>query len=408
VDDSARRLWKDSLIAYLHTVIPDDAARRHLPSITDRWTGFGDADVAIDSTVGRDDLSEATADEIRRWAQFDMGMDQRARFTAFIDRLERSGPGDTPDFSYFHAAVPHAPWQYLPSGQRYHDTATPGLDWGTDTWEHDRALIDAARQRYLLQLGFVDRMIGQLLDRLDNLDLTEQVMLIVTADHGINFDAGEPRRNVEAGDVEAIMTIPMFVKLPGQRVGTVDTRPAQLTDVFATVVDHMGVELPDRAAPRHGVSLLGPAVARAERAIWSGNELDVIPEVLDVSERVAADWATFGLGAGPAGAYRAGPGGAVVGRSVAEVGSGVTSAEFILTGGEKWDDVDAEASTVPSIAVGTVEGVAPGTPVAVALNGTFAGSGWVVEQGAAPTIRVPLDPAFLVDGANEIAVYIIG
>jgi len=223
----------------------------------------------------------------------------------------------------------------------------------------------------------------------------------------VNFAPDEPRRSLDPVDLEAIMAVPLFVKLPGQTEGAVDERPAQLTDVFATIVDQMGVAVPEPEASPHGVSLAGPVVARADRPVWPGNEIDQIPEVLDVGERVDADWATFDLAAGIAGAYRAGPGGALVGRAATAVGNEVSPVEVVLHDAEKWADVDPASPTVPSIAVGTAEGVVAGTPVVVALNGIFAGSGWVHDSDGAPSIRVPLDPARLVDGTNTIAVYTV-
>ena len=61
--------------------------------------------------------------------------------------------------------LPHWPWQYLPSGQQYPaDTRRiPGRR-GTGLGARPPSLLAQGYQRYLLQLGYVDRLIGRLID----------------------------------------------------------------------------------------------------------------------------------------------------------------------------------------------------------------------------------------------------
>ena len=63
--------------------------------------------------------------------------------------------------------------------------------WGGlyEDWGSDPAIIARNEHRHLLQLGYVDRFIGQLLDRLQQNDLLDKSPLIVTADHGVSFRA---------------------------------------------------------------------------------------------------------------------------------------------------------------------------------------------------------------------------
>ena len=63
--------------------------------------------------------------------------------------------------------LPHGPYLYLPSGARTRPgprDLLPGMN--TVPGFHDEFLTRHNEQRYLLQLGFADRLLGRLLRRL--------------------------------------------------------------------------------------------------------------------------------------------------------------------------------------------------------------------------------------------------
>jgi hypothetical protein len=68
--------------------------------------------------------------------------------------------------------------------------------------------------------------------------------------------------------------------------------------------------------------------------------------------------------------------------------------------------VDSDGAFLPALISGRLEGVDPGAPLAVALNGTIAAVGEAYESvdGAAHTaLLVP--PERFRDGANSVALY---
>ena len=178
----------------------------------------------------------------------DLGRDQPERFSGFLSGIRADEP---PTLHYLHLLLPararggtcrrgcstRLPRQRPGQGRRRVDR--PGL-----------AARSSARQRHLLQLRYVDRLVGDLLDRLRATDTFDDTLLVVTADHGIAFQPGLPVRGLETdGYVEAIhpdvMWVPMFVKAPGQargrdarhqrrdrRRGADDRRPARRRDAM--------------------------------------------------------------------------------------------------------------------------------------------------------------------------------
>ena len=73
-------------------------------------------------------------------------------------------------------------------------------------------------QRHLLQLEYTDRQLGRP-SAGSSAGAWDSALVVVVADHGVSFRAGEGRRPVTADNLADIVNVPMFVKLPGQRRG---------------------------------------------------------------------------------------------------------------------------------------------------------------------------------------------
>jgi hypothetical protein len=141
--------------------------------------------------------------------------------------------------------LPHSPWTYLPSGQRYDVPGAPG--WGPDeVWSDNQAAVDQYWQRHLLQLGYADRVLGRLLAQLHATGLYDRAALVVTADHGVSFRAGQKRRPLSAANLQDIAYVPLFVKLPEQKRGRVVDQPSRTIDILPTLGDAAGVRMPWR------------------------------------------------------------------------------------------------------------------------------------------------------------------
>ena len=57
-------------------------------------------------------------------------------------------------------------------------------------------------------------------------------LLVVTADHGISFRAGQKRRPLSSANLQDIAYVPLFVKAPGQQRGRVVSGLARTTDII--------------------------------------------------------------------------------------------------------------------------------------------------------------------------------
>ena len=156
---------------------------------------------------------------------------------------------------FLHVLLPHKSWRYLPSGARYSDTVGADAELGgLEDWTEDEWPVLQAEQRFLLQLQYTDELLGGLLDKLRAEGLYDDSLIVVAADHGVAFRAGDQRRDVTETNAADILSVPLFVKLPGQRRGEVDEAAARTVDVVPTIADAIGAEIPWEV---DGVSLVG-------------------------------------------------------------------------------------------------------------------------------------------------------
>ena len=161
---------------------------------------------------------------------------------------------------FAHLLLPHAPWRLLPSGHVYgFSNSSEGLEYPGGAWTGDRWLVEQAYQRHLLQVGYVDSLLGRVLRTLEREGLYDQALVIVVADHGASFRPGAPRRSVTRENLADIAGVPLIVKYPRQRHRGADLGvTARTIDVLPTIADVLGVPLPWQV-PRPIASRAGSA-----------------------------------------------------------------------------------------------------------------------------------------------------
>lgn len=154
-------------------------------------------------------------------------------------------------FLYIHFKEPHAVYKPLPpflgmfSGD-YKETVdlTEYHEMGQELSVQQVEYIGAC---YDENLASVDSVFGEILEKLDDLDLDEKTIVILTADHGDLL--GENGRLFGHGDYfgEGVMHIPLFIRIPPQlRLDVPEKIDAivKLSDLFATLADGYGFDVP--------------------------------------------------------------------------------------------------------------------------------------------------------------------
>ena len=107
----------------------------------------------------------------------------------------------------------------------------------------DPAKIRQMISDYYGLVALDDEWIGRLLDRLEQLGLARNTLVVFTSDHGEMLgDHGMLSKNVF---YEGSAHIPLVLRLPGViKPGTVVTAPVSHLDCYATILDYLGVSGP--------------------------------------------------------------------------------------------------------------------------------------------------------------------
>jgi hypothetical protein len=152
---------------------------------------------------------------------------------------------------------------------------------------------------------YLDSLIGEFLDRLEELDLFDRSLIIVTADHGITVRPKHSRRFLSPGaDSDSdIAAVPMLIKLPRQSSPVRDPRRVSTLDLLPTIASLLGAEQlwPTEGSPLYEPSDDGSFVPTEVQRTPAALEFKFIesgPGPLDDSlhQRKLTPWSTPGIG----------------------------------------------------------------------------------------------------------------
>ncbi|MFH2203028.1 MAG: sulfatase-like hydrolase/transferase [Elusimicrobiota bacterium] len=308
-----RAMLTDLSIVYLHLVLPGDLTAR-LPAVTRTWKNFSrpDDDAPAQRPSDEEQLKMVQENEAG-WKYEDRPRD----FLAFVDSIR---PGPRPTLNFLHHMLPHPPWNYLASGKYYTvpgEQVVEGVPTDTDRWPQDEFIVRRGFQRHLMQTIYTDKLLGRLLDRLEKTGLYDDTLIVVTADHGVSFRAGDLRREWTSSNVGDIMAVPLFFKLPGRRAGRISDRNVENIDIIATIADAIGKPLP---WPRGPSALDEKKPARPEKLILIKGAAvrRYPPHFPEMNQALDQQVRRFGTSANPEALFRVGPHGGLVGRAVSK------------------------------------------------------------------------------------------
>lgn len=160
----------------------------------------------------------------QKW--FDMHPEE----TTQLPLIKRDDRKDTPRFSwYIHWSLPE-----------------PRLEFLEDTGEW----MNLTRS-YLACTTFVDSQVKRVLDALDRNGLRDNTIIVLWSDHG--WHIGEKEITGKNTLWDDGTRVPLLFAGPGVEAGQVCAKPAELLDVYPTLVDLIGAEKTDQL---EGISLL--------------------------------------------------------------------------------------------------------------------------------------------------------
>lgn len=382
----------DLSVVYPRIVMPAEMAR-DLPPLTNNWRDF-----AADNRDWR-----------RRWVR-QRDRDRREPPETFIDSI--SATDAQPTLYFLHVLLPHEPYIYAADGtQITEDAALPGLNEGR--WTADAWIATQAYGRHLLQVQYVDALLGRLVQRLNDEGLYDRALLVVTADHGVSFVPGQPFKAIENETIASIVPVPLFIKPPFSRTAVISDRNVQAIDVLPTIAEVLGITMPWTPA---GTSALSDAPDLPGKTLFYNGARD--RRQLPGSMRALVDAAAnrkFTLFQRPelGGVWRqsAAPARELWDRPADEATLGPRSTLRVRLA-ERWrnENVDPASRFVPGLIKGQVLGPRGATqrwPLAIAVNGTIRATTWSAASAISPPGHwsAVVAPSAFVPGTNAVDVY---
>ena len=337
------------------------------------------------------------------------------RFVSFVEGFDAERESERPGFHFLHLTLPHHPYRYFPDGTQYALEARgqPGL--GFDQWLGE-APTDVARVRFSLQVQYVDTLITQMIERLETLDVWDDALVVVTADHGGSFTPGTQFRGLSDPNLHEIMAVPLFVKGPDQRGGGIDDTNVQSVDVVPTIAELLDAEVPwdvdgtpaTRIAEGSEKTYLLSDAFEDPEAIPDG-WLTVAPDL--VLDRLRTVQPIGARGDDPLDIFRITSNGDLVGRPVGTLDIEARDTRLQVHGDVGvFDDVELDDGEIPAVVhallyLSQEERSFDGREIAVALNGRI---GAVVRsfndyEGEAFGALLPLE--LFREGPNELRVF---
>lgn len=312
-----------------------------------------------------------------------------------------AGPGT---LSFVHLESPHQPLRFVPSGQVY----KPGpLAMPTDLTKNGWTTGDAAaafvQGRHVIQAGYADRLVGRIMKKIRQNGDFDDAMIVLTADHGISYDPGDLRRDATATNVGATVNPPLIIKYPGQRKGTTSTASTQNIDIYPTIAEQLGAEIP-------------PADGRPVDQAQPGRVMTVMKDQLrqlavtteDIRRDRAGVLADQRRRLGDGDVWHLGPRSKLIGRRPGRARPLAGTGYKLYVPAVQIRKADSSANSVPSLISGRLSGVRSGKLLALAWNGkivattrTFSYAGHVQFGAMAP-------PSVMRRGRNHVSVFVAG
>ncbi|MFQ6048213.1 MAG: sulfatase [Phycisphaerae bacterium] len=184
-------------------------------------------------------------------------------------------------FLYVDTFDPHEPWD---APQHYVDLYDAGYRGESVIYPRydfidylSPAELRHAHALYCAEVTLVDRWLGHLLRRLDELGLSDKTVVILTSDHG--FYHGE-HRIIGKAIIRArtrfwtplwqeVARVPLMIRLPRARGGRRIRGYVQMTDLMPTILELAGAEVPRTCQGRSLLPLLRGRRVRLRRAAIS-------------------------------------------------------------------------------------------------------------------------------------------
>jgi len=385
--DRLKALYSDLKYVEGRLVLPPRIADT-LPDVGTNFEGFGGG--------GGEGKKNSIEDQFVKGRG---GAQAPSEYSAFIKKI----PAADSTLTMMHIKQPHQPWKYDVDGVQYNGSPIDQLSNSTNTWKVDENGVATAQARQIVQTGFADNLLGQVIDRLKSTKTWDRAMVVVMADHGVDFQGGDiPQRMAGTESMGEVANPPLFIKYPGQKKGEVDPIHSMTLDVVPTIAQELNV---DGMYETDGVPLQGDDVPEREVTVKDVKNRSYSLPMDDVIEQRDAAIAEKDRRFGTGPFYTLGPAPELIGKPAPAAAS---ASEASLDQPGIWENYVPGKGLIPIFVNGTIDGGTTGDLIAVGVNGKIRGTTRSFDFEGAQHFGTLVDPKSLVPGRNEITVYRVG
>ena len=112
----------------------------------------------------------------------------------------------------------------------------------------DEGELDPEKQRevihgYMASVSYVDAQIGKVLDALEDLNIDDNTIVVLYGDHG--WHLGDHGLWCKHSNFEQAVKVPLIIRAPGYASGKSASTMVELVDIFPTLSDYAGLEVPE-------------------------------------------------------------------------------------------------------------------------------------------------------------------
>jgi hypothetical protein len=265
-------------------------------------------------------------------------------------------------------------------------------------WGDSESLLITGYSRHIQQIAYVDSLLGKLREQLIESGNYDESLVIIMADHGVAYQRGQSRRNIDEGNVNEILNVPLLLKLPRQAQGEINERVVSSVDILPTILDILDA---DTQLEFDGSSMYSQQDPLTVIDIPRAGELSTD----SILQRTQLDWQIENFGENtPLGKLvPKGPFHELANRSIGDLTIG-DSAGLAIASGDfmAFESVDKASGFIPALFSEHIENAGgKKLAVAIALNGKIVTTTNTSEwQGQKNYFSVLLPSDAFVDGRN--------
>lgn len=174
---------------------------------------------------------------------------------------------------------PHEPFDVPKKYMELYDKVYTGPYFETPNYgevDVPEEAVDYIRKRYAALMTMTDVHFGRLINKMKELGIYDDTLIIVTSDHGYFLGERELFGKNYMHNFNELAAIPLFVKDPvhrkqGERIKTV----SQNIDIMPTILDYFAIPTPDEVQGKSWLPLLDGRENEKEYAVYGAHGITV-------------------------------------------------------------------------------------------------------------------------------------